>query len=376
MVEYDEFGPEKIVEVYDPKTGMRGITVIHSTALGPAKGGIRMEKDVTRDEVFGLARAMSWKCALADLPFGGGKSGIIGDPKAPNKQEIVAAFSRALKQEIPSQYVAAPDMNIAEGEMRTFANANGSLQSCTGKPLDMKGLPHELGSTGFGVFLATLVALKHKGMDVDGATVAIEGFGNVGQFTAKFLAEKGAKIVAVSDSKGTLYNPDGLDVLKLIEVKERTRAVGNYADAEKMTTEELFGLDVDVLVPGARPNVITDKNVSLVKAKIVVEAANIPMTYDTEKKLHDKGVLVVPDFVANAGGVISSYVEYIGGDNDEAFRMIEEKINKNTELVLSRAEKEGVMPRDAALAIAKERIRKALDRRYENVKKENEKHIS
>lgn len=375
MVEYDEFGPEKIVMVYDPKTGMKGFSVIDNTALGPAKGGIRLEPDVTIDEVRRLARAMTWKCSLAGLPFGGGKSGIIADPKAHNKQDIVAAFSRALKQEIPAQYVAAPDMNMAEYEMRTFANINGSLQSCTGKPLDMKGLPHELGSTGFGVFHSILVALSHLKMDVKGVTVAIEGFGNVGQFTAKYLYEMGAKIVAVSDSKGGIYNPDGFDVVKLIEVKNETRSVGNFPRAKEISQASLFELEVDVLVPGARPDVINDKNVDKVKAKIVAEAANIPMSYGHEGKLHERGILVIPDFVCNAGGVISSYVEYIGGDNDEAFRMIEDKITVNVKKMLDDAKAKGIMPRDAALAIAKERVRKAMDERDKKVEAENEKII-
>ncbi len=373
MVEiiFDEWGPEKILEIYDPKTGMRGFTAIHSTALGPAKGGIRMEPDVTKEEVFGLARAMSWKCALADLPFGGGKSGIIADPKAENKQEIVAAFARAIKEVCPSQYVAAPDMNMGEKEMATFANTNGDMKSITGKPLSMGGLPHELGSTGFGVYLSTLVALKHKDIDVKGATIAIEGFGNVGQFTAKFLAEKGAKIIAVSDSKGTVYNENGFDVEKLIEIKNTTRAVGNYPLCKKKTTQELFEIEVDVLVPGARPDVITEKNIDKIKAKIVVEAANIPMTEVMELRLHDKGILVIPDFVANAGGVISSYVEYNGGDNDKAFKMIEEKINTNTELVLKYAEEKNIIPREAALEIAKERMKTAMEKRQEKVDEQN-----
>ncbi len=366
MVEYDEWGPEKIVMVYDAKTGMKGFSVIDNTALGQAKGGIRLEPDVTLEEVARLARAMTWKSALADIPFGGGKSGIIADPKAGNKQGIIAAFSRALKQEIPEQYIAAPDMNMGEDEMRTFADANGSMESCTGKPLDMQGLPHELGFTGFGVFHSILVALAHLNMDMGGATIAIEGFGNVGQFTAKFLHGKGAKVVAVSDSKGAIYSSSGLDVPKLIEVKNETGAVGNYEDAEKITQSDLFELEVDVLVPGARPDVITCKNIGEIKAKIVAEAANIPMTGEMEKVLHHEGILVIPDFVCNAGGVISSYVEYIGGSNEEAFKMIEEKVTMNARMMFDIAKEKGITPRDAGLAIAQQRLRKAMDARHES----------
>ena len=372
-IKHDEFGPEKILEVYDSKSGMRGFTVIHSTALGPAKGGIRMEPDVTKEEVYGLAQAMSWKCALADLPFGGGKSGIIADPKAKNKQEIVAAFARAIKAVCPSNYVAAPDMNMGEYEMETFANTNGNLKSITGKPLKMGGLPHELGSTGFGVHLATIIALNHKNIDVKNSTIAIEGYGNVGQFTAKFLAEKGAKIVAVSDSKGTAYFEDGFDVKKLTAIKTKTKSVINYPNCVVKTTKELFELNVDVLIPGARPEVITEKNVNDIKAKIIVEASNIPMSDEMEKILHDKDILVIPDFVANAGGVISSYVEFIGGNNDEAFKMIEEKITKNTQIMLQHALEKNIMPRDAAIQIAKERIKIAMEKRQEKIDEENKK---
>ena len=216
---YDEIGPEKIFEVYDPKTGMIGFTVIDNTALGPAKGGMRMMPNVSIEEVAKLARAMSLKNALAELPFGGGKSGIIANSKeitAEQKEKIVAAFGKAIRPICPSQYVAAPDMYMAEKEMATFATANGSHNSCTGKPKDFCkgyscGIPHELGSTGFGVVQATKTAIEYLGEKVEGKTLAIDGFGNVGMFAAKFLTEMDAKLVAASDSKGAVYNPEGIN---------------------------------------------------------------------------------------------------------------------------------------------------------------------
>ncbi len=363
---YDEFGPEKIVQVYDPLTRMHGIVVIDNTALGPGKGGIRMVPDVTVEEVRRLARAMTWKCALASLPFGGAKSGIMADPRkmgTKEKERIVKAFSRALKPLIPKQYVAAPDMNMAEDAMRWFAEANGDPRACTGKPADIGGIPHELGSTGFGVFHATKVAVEHLGLELNNMSVAIEGFGNVGIFTAKFLSEHGAKIVAVSDSKGCIYNEDGLNIEKLIKIKQDTRAVKNYKPGKILESKELFGLAVDVLIPGARPDVITSENFAKVKAKIIVEAANIPMKNDIEEEFQKKGVLVVPDFVANAGGVISSYVEYIGGTPTDMFKMVEEKIKKNTKVVLQRARDNEVSPRKAAMSIAQERVKEAMAKR-------------
>lgn len=274
MIEHDEWGPEKILEVYDPKTKMHGFLIIDSTALGPSKGGIRMTPTVDVIEVFRLARAMTWKTALANLPFGGGKSGIIADPKKISKEkkmELVRAFSIALKPVCPSLYVSAPDVNTAEDEMEIFAEANGSMKACTGKPESMGGIPHELGSTGFGVYHSTLVAIEHSKMNVKDVSVAIEGFGNVGLFTAKFLSEKGARIVAVSDSKGVVYNKNGLDFNKLQDIKKMTGSVINYKPGEVLLNEKLFELPVDVLIPAALPDVIHEGNVGKVKAKIIVE---------------------------------------------------------------------------------------------------------
>jgi glutamate dehydrogenase (NAD(P)+) len=359
----DEWGPEKVIETYDPRVGMKGILVIDNTALGPGKGGIRMTPTVNVEEVFKLARVMTWKCALAELPFGGAKSGVIADPKKISKEEklgLIRAFSNALKPVCPSMYVAAPDINTAEEEMAVFAEENGSMKACTGKPKEMGGIPHELGSTGFGVFHSTLVALEHLGLSVEGITFAVEGFGNVGSFACKYLTERKAKLIAVSDSKGTLYNPDGIDFEKLFNVKRETGSVINYEPGEVLSNEKLFELPVDVLIPAAIPDVITEKNVDEVKAKLIVEGSNIPIPHEVEKILYEKGVLVVPDFVANAGGVISSYIEYIGGTPEDMFRLVEEKIKKNTRIVLERSKEKGTDPRSAALEVAQERVRKAM----------------
>ncbi|RMF55028.1 Glu/Leu/Phe/Val dehydrogenase [Candidatus Woesearchaeota archaeon] len=360
MVEFDDIGPEKILQVYDPKTGMKGITVIDNTVRGPAKGGIRMTPTVDVDEVARLARAMTLKCALMELPFGGGKSGIIADGKnidPKKKEEIVKAFANALKQFCPDIYVAAPDMYMGEKEMDLFAKTNGDMKSITGKSKELGGLPHELGSTGFGVHLAALVGLEHLGIDVKGATVAIEGFGNVGWFAAKFMAEKGAKLIAVSDSKGVIYNPNGLNFEVLDKVKKEERTVTAYKDGKIISVDELLALDADVLITAAVPDLFDHSHVEKMKFKLIVQGSNIPTSPEVEEELHKKGVLVIPDFVANAGGVISSYVEYIEGTEKEMFFMVEEKIVKNTKIVLSRAKKESIKPRDAAFKIAKERIK-------------------
>jgi glutamate dehydrogenase/leucine dehydrogenase len=372
MVEYDEFGPEKIIQVYDPQTGLHGITVIDNTALGPAKGGIRMTPTVSIDEVARLARAMTWKCSLAELPFGGGKSGIVADPKQmkpSQKNAQIAAFGRALRHIAPREYIAAPDMNIGEYDIEVFVKGNGNLKSATGKPSNLCvapgqcGIPHEYGSTGFGVFHSTLVAAEHLGIKIKGATIAIEGFGNVGTFAMKYLAEAGANVVAVSDSKGTIYNKDGIDFEKLSETKKKTGSVANYAPGKKIKNSEIFELDVDVLIPSAIPDVINESNVKKVKAKILAEAANIPMKLEMEDVLHKRGVLVIPDFICNAGGVISSYAEHKGENPKDMFKLVEEKIKKNTKLVLENAKKNKIKPRDAGMEIAVKRVKDAMKER-------------
>ncbi|MBN2459724.1 Glu/Leu/Phe/Val dehydrogenase [Candidatus Woesearchaeota archaeon] len=366
MVSHDEIGPEKILEVFDAKTGMHGFVVIDNTTLGPAKGGIRMTPTVSIDEVAKLARAMTYKCSLAGLPFGGGKSGIIANPKQMSPEQkgaVIAAFSKALKVVCPKVYVAAPDINTAEHEMKVFAEANGSLKSCTGKPSDMGGLPHELGSTGFGVHHATLMAVKHLKLDLKEMTFAVEGFGNVGVYAAKFLTEKGAKLVAVSDSKGVAYVPEGMDFMKLAEAKKEKGSVTAYPGAQVLDGKEIVGVEADILITAAVPDLITEANKDSIKAKIVVEGSNIPTTADIEEYLHQKGILVVPDFVANAGGVISSYVEYIGGTPERMFKMVEAKVVKNTAKVLKTAKKLKIKPRDAAMHVALERIKKRAEKK-------------
>lgn len=358
---HDEWGPERVIEVWDPKHKVRGVVVIDNTARGPGKGGMRLVPDITTNEVFGLARAMTWKNALADIPFGGAKAGIRADPKMVNKEQVIRSFARLLAPVIPKYYIAGPDMNTAEREMAWFADELGCRMACTGKPAAMGGLPHELGSTGYGVVQSTKVAMEYSKHPLSGAKVAIEGYGNVGTFAHKFLEEMGAHVVALSDSKGTAYLPGGLKYETAMQVKAEKGTVTAYPGAQVKAAGDLFALPVDVLIPGARPNVITAANVNDVKAKMVVQAANIPMTYEMEKILSAKGIVVVPDFVANAGGVISSWVETIDGTPEEMFSIVKKKIVGNTQAVMERSGGKDV--RAAALAIAQERVKDAMQYR-------------
>jgi glutamate dehydrogenase/leucine dehydrogenase len=369
----DEWGPEKILQVYDPKTGMKGVLVIDNTILGPGKGGIRMMPTVTTEEIFHLARTMTWKCALAKIPFGGAKSGIISDPKqitAEKKIDLIRAFSRSLKRVCPSLYVAAPDINTGEKEMAVFAEANGSMKSTTGKPAHMCvkpgikcGIPHEYGSTALGVVQSAFTAANYiDDLNIDNSTVAIEGFGNVGSFVAEYFSQIDVKVIAVSDSKGCIYNPNGLNYEKLLNVKNKTGSVINYRPGKVLENRELFELTVDILVPAALPYVITEKNVELVKAKLVVEAANLPIHPQIEKILDNRGILVVPDILANAGGVISSYAEYRGYNPKRMLELVQRKIRQNTIKVIETALSKDINLRDVAMNIAKERIIKANNR--------------
>lgn len=369
MINRDDLGPEKLIEVYDARTAMRGFLVIDNTWLGVAKGGLRMTPGVTLDEVFHLARTMTYKNALAELPFGGGKSGIIADPKSlklEEKYELIRSFSRSIKELCPSVYVVGPDVSIGEKEIAEFVRANGSLKSATGKPANMCvkpgeqcGIPHEFGSTGFGVVEAVKVSVEFLNKKINGSTVAIAGFGNVGSFAASLLEKEGAKIVALSDSQGAIYNSSGLDVAKVLDAKKKEGSVVAYKRGEKLAANDIFSLAVDILIPAALGGVITGSNVKEVKAAILVEAANLAIRQDAELALFKRNILVIPDIVANAGGVISSYVEYRGYNPKQMFKLVERKIKKIVTLVLEKSRKEKTSPRKAAIKIAMERLNKA-----------------
>lgn len=366
----DGFGPEYILEVYNPEIGMRGFLVIDNTVLGPGKGGIRMTSNVTKEEVFRLARTMTWKNALSEIPFGGAKAGIVWQEGTEElKKRFVQSFAKAIKLLTPRKYIAGPDVNTGEKEMQWFVEATGNWRSATGKPANVCmqifgkprekcGIPHEFGSTGFGVAQATLAASAIKKMDIGKTTVAIHGFGNVGTFALKYLSELGAKVIAIADKEGTIFNQDGLKETKLLWLKSQGKSVINYPSGKKMSPEELFSLPVDILIPASVTDVITDKNKNKIQAKIIVEAANIPMKENIEEELFQKGILIVPDFVANAGGVISSYAEYRGYNPKRMFDMVKKKVLGITERVLKESLKRKENPRKTALKIAQAKIEK------------------
>lgn len=354
----DHLGPEKIVYLHDPAIDLRAIVVVDNVACGPSIGGARMGPDVTVDECFRLARAMTYKNAAAGIPHGGGKSVIFADPKMDlgDKERLVRSFARAIGD--IRDYIVGPDMGTDETCM---AWCRDEIGRAVGLPPEIGGIPlDEIGATGFGLCVSAEAAQDFCDIKLDGARVVVQGFGSVGRHVARFLRDKGARLVAAADSRGALVAEDGLDVDALIEHKAGGGSVTDFADGTSIAGDALLDVACDVFVPAARPDVIRADNVQRVTAGLVLSGANIAVTFEAERALHDRGVLVVPDFIANAGGVICASVEYHGGTQSQAFVVIEEKIRANTTGVLADAAEKGEPPRVAAQAMAEQRVRRAM----------------
>jgi glutamate dehydrogenase (NAD(P)+) len=299
----------------------KGFRVQYSMMLGPCKGGIRFHPGVNLDEVTALAAWMTWKCAIAHIPFGGAKGGVVCDPATLSKREIEALTRRYIAEIVdaigPEKDIPAPDVNtnaqVMAWVMDTYSMHHGRTVTAvvTGKPVELGGSLGRREATGRGVTIITHEAAKHLGLDMTKATVAIQGFGNVGSVTAALLTELGAKIVAVTDHGGGVHDPEGIDVAALQRHVDEHRTVAGFPHADPLDGPALFELDVDVLVPAALGNQITADNAPHIKAKIVVEGANGPTTPDAHAQLHERGVFVVPDILANSGGVTASYFEWV-----------------------------------------------------------------
>ncbi|MDX1733788.1 MAG: Glu/Leu/Phe/Val dehydrogenase [Halioglobus sp.] len=360
----DELGPEKILHLYDPQdTGLKAILVVDNVATGPSIGGTRMAPDVSLEECFRLARAMTLKNAAAGLPHGGGKSVIFADPRLPlpEKENLVRAFARAIED--VHDYIPGPDMGTDETCMAWMRD---SIGRAVGLPREIGGIPlDEIGATGWGLVAALEVATDFCDLQLSGARVVVQGFGSVGMHAARFLEERGAILVAASDSSGSIVNPDGLDVADLIRCKQGGDPVTEYAKGTRGDGDALIDAECDIWIPAARPDVINADNAGRLRTKVIAQGANIPCTEEAERVLHDRGILVLPDFIANAGGVICASVEYHGGTESQALNTISEKIGSNTRTVLSAMREQGQLPRTAAMAMARERVTTAMQyRRY------------
>ena len=322
-----------------------GYRVHHNPARGPAKGGIRYHPEVTLDETRALAMWMTWKCAVVNIPYSGAKGGVVCDPKRLSVHEL-ANLTRRYITEIsmligPESDIPAPDVGtnpqVMAWIMDTYSMHKGYTVPAvvTGKPIPIGGSEGRLEATGRGVMVMAHEALRQLGRSLKGATVAIQGFGNVGSATAKLMHQAGAKVVAISDVRGGIYNPNGLNIPALLHCAGRDGCIQAYRDADLITNEELLELPCDVLVPAALHGVITGHNAERIQARIIVEAANGPVTPDADEILDDKGVLVVPDILANAGGVVVSYFEWV--QDLQAFFWEEEEVNHKLEKAMRRS---------------------------------------
>lgn len=333
MLEYDESiydilkEPIRVIEVSIPvkmdngKTKVfKGYRSMHNDALGPAKGGIRFHQDVSLDEIKALSIWMSLKCAIANLPYGGSKGGIIVDPSELSTGELerlsrgyIQATHKYLGLNID---IPAPDVNTNEQVMAWMLDeyikltGNYSMGMITGKPLKWGGSKNRIEATGFGISIITKAILDKQKLDIKDATVALQGFGNVGSFSAKYLEKKGAKVVSIAKRDFAIYNELGFNYEDLRDFLTKDKDLRNYPNTKIISVDEFWSLNVDVMIPAALENAITSKNAGKINAKIIVEAANGPTTPDADQILLDKGIMLVPDILANAGGVIVSYFEW------------------------------------------------------------------
>ncbi len=357
-----------------------GYRVQHNVTLGPAKGGIRYHKDVNLDEVKTLAFWMSFKCAVMGLPYGGGKGGVKLDPSKYSMKEI-ERISRRYFSEIsvivgPDRDIPAPDVNtdanIMAWYMDTYSMNVGYsvLEVVTGKPLGLGGSEGRTEATGRGVAKVTELAIQKRKQKISEAKIAIEGLGNVGQYSALILSkEKGAKIVALSDSKGGIYNPNGFDVEDVINYKKSHGMLSGYPNSDSISNAELKMLDVDVFIPAALENSITDETAKKMKAKIIVEGANGPITDTADEILKERNILVVPDILANAGGVTVSYFEWV--QDLQSFFWKKEQVNATLEEMMEKSfneiwnikEKYSTDMRTAAYILSTQKIAFGIEKR-------------
>jgi glutamate dehydrogenase (NAD(P)+) len=359
----DDLGPAKIVHACEPSVGLKAVLVVDNVAKGPAIGGVRMATDVTTAECVRLARAMTFKNAAAGLPHGGGKVVLIGDPKMPAdaKQQHIRALAQLLRGE--QEYIFAPDMGTNE---ECMAWVRDEISRVVALPREIGGIPlDEIGATGWGLSHVVDVALHYCDFELEGARVVIQGFGAVGRHAAHFLTARGARLVAVADSGGAIHNPDGLDINALLELKAAGRSVADYPNGSRLEKDGVIDVECDIWIPAARPDVVNENNVHRLRTRLVVEGANIPFTLGAEEYLHERGVICIPDFIANAGGVICAAMEYHGATQAAALQTIEEKLRRNTEQVMETAKSKLILPRQAAIEMAEQRVRRAMSlRRY------------
>ena len=361
----DDWGPEKIVTVSDQKTGMHGVLVIDNTARGMGKGGTRMQPTVSVAEIARLARVMTWKWAGVDLFYGGAKAGIQADPTSPDKEAILRSFVRKLSNEVPKEYVFGLDMGLTEDDAAIIVDELGWGTSM-GTPYELGGVPYDkLGITGFGV--AEVVDQAAQMRNLQGASVAVQGFGAVGHATASRLAELDYPVVAISTAKGAIADPNGLNIPELMELREQVgdSLVDHYPHLRINPGDELF-TKAEILVPAALQDVIDEDAANRLQAQLVVEGANLPTNEAAQKVLNNRGITVVPDFVANAGGVVAAAfamdnrMSAFRAETANIFTSVSDKLRSNAETVLNFTSESDLTSHEAARQLSQERVLAAM----------------
>jgi len=361
----DNWGPVHVLHVYNPDTNMRGILVIDNTVLGPACGGIKVSPIITPHEIFQHARRMTLSCALMSINFGGAAAGIQVNPQDIDKTGFIKSFAKEVSPFVPEQYIAAPDTNTGQAEMAAFVEEIGDRRGATGKPGSMGGIPYELGVVGLGTGVAIETCLEitrtysAHAPRVAESKIAIQGVDNIGYTTGKYLVNKGAKIIAISDDKCTFYDPNGIDINKI----QRPFSQNSLKQCKGIKTLPKGGItkiDCDIFVSTTNANEFTEKNALTLKAKCIVEGTN-PFPTVVDQIFHKNGILVLPDILTLAGGAISSYAEYNLDSQAMAFSTIESRIKETTKRAVESSQESAIPIRRVVKEIAKERILQKME---------------
>ncbi|MHB8086196.1 MAG: Glu/Leu/Phe/Val dehydrogenase dimerization domain-containing protein [Dehalococcoidia bacterium] len=357
----DQLGPEKLLHVYDPETGMKGVVVVDTSSTMGAAGGLRLLPDFTTDDIFRFARATSYKFAFLDFPVGGAKAGIWAEPEihGPQRRELFTSFGNAVKTLLCSGLTLAADMGTDRDDIAVLYETACTTKRSTGLSTQVvDGEPLEDHASGYSVVVAVVAACQAAGLNIKDARVAIEGFGKTGGAVARYISESGAKVVAISTINGAAYNKDGLDVMNMLQARKVAgdKAITECRQSKHIKSKDLYGLKVDILVPGARHSVITKKNVKSIKAKVIACAGDSPITDEAEEILFKRGIISVPDFISNAGGMVFDVVDAVGGSSDDVFRVLRDQYGPLVSQLLTESKQQKVNPRTLAVRKATEKI--------------------
>jgi glutamate dehydrogenase (NAD(P)+) len=362
---FDKWGPTEVLQVYNPETNMQGVLVIDNLAMGAGIGGIRISPTTTPRDVFLRARTMTLAAALVQVDFGGAAAGLRANPAEGDKIRLVRSFAKCISPHVPDQYIAAPDMGTGQEEMKAFAHEVGDLMGATGKPPEMGGIPYELGVVGFGMGLVTETYLRYSRpweqvpSDLTDIKVAVQGFDNTGAALVKYLAHKGATIVAISDEWGGVQDPKGLDLAKVLKhslAPNDRQSLAHFKGPARIQADAILKVDCDVLALTTACNLVNEQTCASVKAKCLVEGPACPVSPVAEQLLTRQGVVVLPDLLTLGGGLVSSRCEVQRQPRERAFSTIEFKVKDAATYVFQRASEAGLPLRRVASEVAKERI--------------------